>query len=340
MSTILNTDRKNNQKGMRTSFLVHALLLLLAFFIGCPYDPDKALETQYAVVVEFEKPEFVEFTNTSSSNSNKAESSSGAAKPKTDPVTEIKTKETKHVEVKRPEVKVKLPKPTPPKPTEPIISETTSEEETDIQAVEDEIQVDEPELDPLPEPEPDPVPDPEPPSNDKPVISILKDILTGKSKTKSSPNDNPGKNPSQTDGDGSGKGNTGSGKGNNTGGDDGDSGIGTGGSGTGEYDSSGDGVFGRKVIYRNYKEVLAVEFGNQAGKRITAKFCVNKQGTVTYAELVDEETNAIIPNGREGRKQVLKGIYGYKVEADLGAPAEQCGKLTIVLSEINALIGG
>jgi len=335
MSTLLADQRKNNQKGMKTSLLVHSMMLLLAFFIGCPYEPDIS-KNQYAVVVDFEKPEFVEFTNSTSSNSTKSQSSSGAPKKKADPVTEIKKPKTEHVPVERPQVKVKLPTPTP-KPTTPIISETTSEEETEIEAVEEEIEMEDPEPDPIPDPVPDPEPepDPAPPAADKPIISVLKDILVGTGKEKTSPNENPGTKPSKTDGDGSGKGNSGSGKGNNTSGDDGDSGKGTGGSGSGDYDASGDGVFGRKVIHRNYKEILAVEFGNQAGKKITAKFCVNRDGVVTYAELLDDETTAIIPNGREGRKQVLKGIYGYKVEKDLAAAAEQCGKLKIILSEIN-----
>lgn len=340
MSTILANERENNQKGMRTSLILHALMLLLAFFIGCPYEPDKAQERQYAVVVDFEKPEFVEFTNSSSSNSTKSTSSSGAPKKKADPVTEIKKPKTEHVEVKRPEVKVKLPKPPRPKPTVPIISETTTEEESEIEAAEEPIDVESPEPDPIPDPEPDPVPDPEPPANDKPVISILKDILSGKGKEKTSPNENPGDSPSKTDGTGTGKGNAGDGKGNNSSGNDGDSGTGTGGTGTGEYDSSGDGVFGRRVIYRNTLEILKVNFQNQEGKVIVSKFCVDRSGRVTYAELVDEESNAIIPNGREGRRQVLKGVYGYKVEPDPTASKEQCGKLTIRLQNIDAFAPG
>ena len=43
------------------------------------------------------------------------------------------------------------------------------------------------------------------------------------------------------------------------------------------------------------------------------------------------------PRGKE--RAVLKGVYGYKVEPDRSAPSEQCGKLSIVLSEINAFGG-
>ena len=87
--------------------------------------------------------------------------------------------------------------------------------------------------------------------------------------------------------DGTGKGEVGDGEGASEG-DDGDEGIGDAGDGLGDYDASGDGVFGRRVIYRNLNGVFAI--AKKSG-RIVAKVCINRNGIVTYAEINEFETS-------------------------------------------------
>ena len=304
--------------------MLHSSILLLAFFFGCPVN--KAVDPNYQIAVTFESKEI---TIEKASNSVKAQAKEGAVRKKSEPIDKVKTKVIKDITPKPTKVDVPKPTPTPPTPSEPVISETTVEEEVEVEAVEEEIEMDTPEIEEIPE---EPAEEIEEPVEDEPT-----EVTGGGSNSTDSDEPSDGK-PSILDGDGTGKGNSGDGAGDDESGDDDDSGIGTGGAGYGEYDDSGNGIFGRRVIYRNTKEVLDVGFENQEGKVISAKFCVNRAGKIIYAEILDDESNAIIPFGKE--KSVLRGIYGYKLEADLKAPKEECGKMTIRIQQIDAIWGG
>ncbi len=337
-------EKEHKRKGTKISFGIHLTLLVLAFFVKCNHE--KVADNQYAVAINFEEiippePEkLLDFSE--SSNSNKAQSTEGEARKDADKPAEIAELEQKVLETTKPPVELPkpIPTPTPPTPTEPVISETVVEEEAEVTAVEEVMEIEEPELEPVPDPiparEPMKEPDPTPPKAKKSTRDRLSDLLnkipkSGGTKT----DDKPSGEPSRSGGtDGTGEGSKGTGKGSDASGNDGDSGIGTGGAGKGAYDGSGQGVFGRKVIHRNFKDILAVNFENQEGKKIVAKICINQSGHVVYAELLEFETTAIIPAGKE--KQVLKGFYGYKYENDRSAPQEQCGKLTFLIENINA----
>lgn len=343
----LTLERAHKRKSTKITIAFHALLIILAFLYTCKHE--KAADNQYAVAINFEEiippePEKLEDFS-ESSNSHKASADEGAKSKDADKPEPIEQIEQTPLETKQPEVKLPKPTPTPPIPTDPVISETTVEEETDVTAVEDAMDIEEVELEPVPDPAPapDPIPDPEPAptKSKKPSIKdrlgdILKDVTK---KGGSNSSDNPTGKPSRSGGtDGSGKGEKGDGPGASKG-NDGDEGKGTGGPGNGAYDGSGRGVFGRKVIHRNFKEIMSVKFENQEGKKIVAKICVNRSGHVTFAELLDFETTAAIPDGKAGMKKVLKGFYGYRYEADRSAPEEQCGKLTFIIENINAFGG-
>lgn len=333
-------EREHKRKSTKITIAVHIVLLILAFFYTCKHE--KATENQYAVAINFEEiippePEKLEDFS-ESSNSNKASADEGAPKKDADKPEPIEKVEQTPLETTKPEVKLPKPTPTPPTPTEPVISETVTEEESEVVAVEEAIEIEEIELEPVPDPAPapDPIPDPEPapPEAKQSTQDRIGSILDVFKKGGSASDEKPKGDPSRSGGkDGTGEGKKGDGKGASKG-NDGDEGIGDGGAGTGKYDGSGRGVFGRKVIHRNFKDILAVNFENQEGKRIVAKICINKSGHVVFAELLDLETSAIIPSGKE--KKVLKGFYGYRYEADPSAPEEQCGKLTFIIENINA----
>ncbi len=308
----------DKKKARNISLVFHSMLVLLAFLWGCPYEPDKAQERQFHVKVNFQEP--IEFVPAPSSNSNKAKSTEGAQKKKADPVAKIEDKKIEEIEVKKPDIKIPTPKP----PTPPVIESETVIEEAEVPASDIDIEIEEIEIeDPSPDTEIEEVPD---------VIEVPKPRpKTGKKSTapKSGKKDVP---PSNKDGSGDGKGEQGDGKGADKEGNDGDSGVGTGGIDKGKYDGSGNGVFGRKVIYRNIKELLRVNFEGQKGKRIVVDFCVNNAGSVTYAEMNFDETTAQLTTSQ--MKQILGAFYGYKVEADYSAPSEQCGKMKVNLDEI------
>lgn len=327
MANDIAIERKHKRKSANTSLVVHIVILLIAFFSTCNYE--KAVENQYAVAVNFQEVEFKP-----SSNSNNATSTSGAAKKKADPVSEIEQKKAEPLESKVPDIKVPKPTPVPPTPTDPVITEEPVEE-SDLEAVEEIIEIDEPEIEPVPDPVPDPEPevvqeDPAPKEipkeSTKDRISRILDVFKSGGGKKT---DNPEGPPSRNDGndEGTGEGKTGTGQGKDKTGDDGDSGVGTGGAGVGEYDDSGDGVFGRKVIYRNYSKIPMTTSG-----KVAVKVCINRTGNVTYAELLERESTISDTNIL---KKTLEAARGYRFEPDLTAPKEQCGKLTIIL-DINA----
>lgn len=87
------------------------------------------------------------------------------------------------------------------------------------------------------------------------------------------------------------------------------------------YDSTGDGVFGRKIIYRDAS--LFKKLANTSGK-IAVKVCINRMGLVTFVELIPSETTIA---DREILKTFLKAARKYKFEPLSTAPIQQCGKI-------------
>lgn len=330
---IIRLEQDAKQRGVKISLVFHVTLLLLAFLWGCPYEPEQAQKRQYAVAVNFEKP--IEFKPAPSSNSNKAKAAEGAMKKKADPVAKIE-KKTERVEVKVPTPKPPTPKPptpTPPRPpviTPPIQSETTTVEEVEVVVTEPEVEVSEVEV------EVDDVPAPEVMDVPSPVKITKKPSTKVNAGTKNTSQSSEQSNTPNSAGDGSGtgKGDSGSGPGADEGGNDGDSGIGTGGTGLGEYDDSGNGIFGRRVTFRNIAPILRHASG-KSGK-IHFKVCINPRGQVNFAELNELQTTI---SDRGVLKKAIEAIYGYKFEPDPGAADEECGKIVVNVENFNGLNG-
>lgn len=314
-------EQEGSKRGMRVSIVFHTVILLLAFLWGCPYEPEKAQARQYAVAVNFEKP--IEFKPAPSSNSNKAKEKEGTMKKKADPVAKIE-KKTERIEVKVPTPKPPVPKPPTPTPTPvitpPIQSETTTVEEVEVVVTEPEVVVEEVEI------EVDDVPAPEAMDVPEPVVikkTPSTKVNAGTQNTSQSSEQSNTPN-SAGNGSGTGKGNSGTGKGADQSGNDGDSGKGTGGTGLGEYDDSGNGIFGRRVTYRNIGPILKGASG-KSGK-IYFKVCVNPKGNVIFAELNELKTTI---GDRTTLKKAIEAIYGYEFEPDPSAADEECGKIVV-----------
>jgi len=311
-------EKQNKRKGMRNSLIIHALLLLIIFFYAFP----KGKDTQ-----SVPPPVVVDFSYEPSSLSKYARAEEGKKKPKTEKVVPIKKTEVKPI----PTPKVKTPpvvKPTKPdpEPTDPIVTDAI-QEEAPIEAVDEEIEVEEPEQEVL-------TPEDLEELEQEEEELVEEEVVEMPTTKTTADGDEVGEDSAVTNGDegGTGKGNEGDGPGK-SGGDDGDEGEGDAGNGTGIYDDSGDGVFGRKVTYRNTKELLR-NMNNTNGV-IVIKFCVDRAGEVTFVEINELETTE---TNRAKLKQVAKAMYGYKVEPDPTAPAEQCGKYKFKL-DINAFGG-
>jgi outer membrane biosynthesis protein TonB len=299
-------EDKNRNKGKRISFIIHVLILLIAFFYYLP---------QVELDVEDEKPPYavkVDFTFEESSLSKFAHEDEGAQRAKSESAPEetpeqptqeqatqpevIETTQPQVIDVPKPDIKM----PTPVVTKDEVIETKTPIEESPVKVVE------KPKA-------PTSKPVPTKPSS-SPSTSSTSGSTTGTSTSK----------PSTVNGKegGTGKGNTGTGAGKDKG-DDGDAGVGNNTSdGTGAYDGSGDGVFGRKIVYRD--KSAAKEATTVSGK-VSVKVCINRAGTVTYVELNNAETTI---RDKITLKKYLKAAYGYKFQPDLSAPKEQCGKMS------------
>lgn len=309
-------EQKNKQKGLRRSIIIHLILLLIFFLYS--FTAEKPNEP-------YDKPPYpvmVDFTFEESSLSTYAHANVGRSRPKTEELTKVETSQPKEVEITKPDIELPDPTPVPnPTPTEPVVTETTVDE-SPVEAVESEVEIDDPIEEDIP------VENPTPPTVDPPKTS-KSDSPIKITKPGSDSEGSSDKMSSQTDGDGQGKGDTGDGKGSDSGNDN-TSGKGNSSDGTGVYDGSGYGIFGRSVIKRNYKAIPMTKKG-----KIVVKTCINRAGSVTFAEIMEEGTTI---TDRALLKKTLSASYGYKFEPDMKAPKEQCGKLIISLSG-NAIPG-
>lgn len=334
---------KDKRKSRNISIGFHSILLLAFFFMQFTTDPKKNIDTQYAVSIAFD--------NKVSSNSTKSQAAEGRQRQKTESrnkenrepakkVERLENKVTKPKVTSKPTPKPEITKPTPqPKvtePTEPVVSEDL-EVESPVVAVEEDIEVEAPEAEEIPEPVEIPTTEPVEESSDSPSLEdVLAEIETEAAETgesggpvgdvEESTAEEAGGG-SKTDGDkpGTGSGSAGEGAGNHEGGDDDSSGIGTGGDGLGEYDDSGDGIFGRKVTYRDYSMVQSAT--GKSGK-VVMRVCITRNGNVSFVEL-DEFATTI--DDRKMIKNALKAMWNYKYEKDMSAPKEECGKYTLTV---------
>jgi len=93
----------------------------------------------------------------------------------------------------------------------------------------------------------------------------------------------------------------------------------------GSFDGSGDGIFGRKVIYR---DLTATKAAVRVSGKIVCIVCINKAGLVTYAGLIGSETTI---KDKRALRAYLKAATGYKFQPDASAPVQQCGKLRFTI---------
>jgi hypothetical protein len=87
-------------------------------------------------------------------------------------------------------------------------------------------------------------------------------------------------------------------------------------------DTSGDGLFGRKIIFREMRFFKATTYESGI---IQVKFCINREGIVKYVEIQRDRTTIKNINTL---KSYLKGSAGYKFQPSSEAPEYECGKIT------------
>lgn len=101
---------------------------------------------------------------------------------------------------------------------------------------------------------------------------------------------------------------------------EGDEGVHITGKELGEMDFEGDGVFGRKVIYRADVKKITEREGS-----VVINLCIDRLGRVTHAAFNKESSSIDEP---EYVKRAMEVASDYKFEKDYTAPITQCGKLT------------
>ncbi|MFZ1523197.1 MAG: hypothetical protein WAT22_00160 [Saprospiraceae bacterium] len=308
MYNALTVNRADKNKGARISFVFHAVLLLLIFFYYLPKIDPAELEDKPPYAIK------VDFTFEESSLSKLAHDDAGAQRSKAEsaPAEEKVQEETpkpeevvkpEELEITKPQV-IDIPRPDIKIPN-PVVIPTYDEPIVATKPVEEApIKVSEPVKSSTPEPV-------KTAPSTKPTSSSTSGSTTGSSSK-----------PSTVDGSGGpGKGDAGTGAGRDKG-NDGNAGAGNVSEGTGEYDGSGDGVFGRKVTYR---DLSATKAAISVSGRVVTKICINRAGNVTFVELIPTETTI---RDKNTLKLYLKAARGYKFQPDLSAPKEQCGKLS------------
>jgi outer membrane biosynthesis protein TonB len=317
MQYAVAVDHKNQNKGVRISVIVHLLILLIAFFYYLPEVDLAELEDKppYAVKVDFtfQESSLSKFAH-DDEGAQRAKSESAPAQEKVEePQPEPAAEEVKpveeevvkpeEIEVTKPQVitvnrpQIKLPAPVY-KPSDDVVIAKTPSEEAPVK---------------VSEPTKSSVPSPQKSGSSSGAPSSTSGSTTGTSTAPAST-----VNGSTA---GTGKGNTGTGAGKDSG-KDGDAGLSNSSDGTGEYDGSGDGVFGRKIIFR---DLSATKAAINVSGRVVTKICINRAGIVTYTELMPGETTV---RDNKTLKLYLKAARGYKFQPDLKAPKEQCGKLS------------
>jgi outer membrane biosynthesis protein TonB len=310
MYNAISIDKDNKNKGLRISFVVHAILVLLIFFYYLPATVDPALQEDkppYAVKVDFKFEE--------SSMSKLAHDDEGVSRAKSEsaPMEEKKVEEipqpqevvkpeeinvTKPQVIETPKPDIKIPKPVFIPTNDPVIVSTTPVEEAPVK-----------------------VSPPSRPTTTEPVKPTVPATTTTSGNTTGSTTGTSTAKPSTVDGkDGTGKGDSGTGAGRDKG-NDGDSGLGNSSDGTGAYDGSGNGIFGRKITYRN---VAGAKSAISVSGRVYVKVCINRAGIVTFGEIIPSESTI---TDSKVCKEYLKVAKAYKFQPDPTAPKEECGKL-------------
>jgi len=89
-----------------------------------------------------------------------------------------------------------------------------------------------------------------------------------------------------------------------------------------KYDGTGDGVFRRKIIYR---DMSAAKSAIYVSGRVDVKVCINREGIVKYAEVLKDSSTI---KDVKALKSFLKASCGYKFQPNPDAPKYECGKMS------------
>jgi len=288
-STISITEEKNKKKGLRVSIFFHIIIVALALypFLGSSQEDE----------VKLDNPILISFTDFDSASKKSAKGNTNKKdKPakKNTPATTTKKEEVKPVPVVVPEPERK-----------PIVTAPDKEVK-----VKEEVKKVEAEVKEVPKPKERVKVDRSKRRNPAQVPATDKAEEVAEVAEKPSRSDSK----SKADGDSDGLGGSAeAGK---------DVGEGNAGEGDTGMDFSGDGIFGRKVVYRADVKKLTKKQG-----KIVINLCVNREGRVVYSKY-NPEGSTITDKSLIRDTELTTGKYRF--DKDYTADAKQCGKLTFI----------
>ncbi len=91
------------------------------------------------------------------------------------------------------------------------------------------------------------------------------------------------------------------------------------------YDVTGGGTFGRKIIYR---DMSAAKSATLVSGRVGVKVCINKEGIVKYAEILQDSSTI---KDVKTLKKFLKASCEYKFQPNPDAPDYECGRMRFTI---------
>jgi len=327
LSTAMIEDKR---RSMRTSAIIHAILILLALLPFLRPDiPPKPYEQ--AILVEFDPPQEVGGSSEGSQQSGPKMREEAAAAEASEDMVEEPVEETRETKVKPVETT-----PSPPvltSKTEPPVIKQTKVRKVDIktppkptETIPQQTKVEE-----VPTPKKDPVLKPS--KTKKVVIKIdIPSPKKGKGKTGGSSttkSESTGNGQGKANEGGAGEGGTGSSKtgdGKNDGNGSGNEGQGDGksgdGKGSGNGDGEGDGILRRTLLKTPDMTGIIKESG-----KLYFDVCVNRTGRVTFAEF-NREYSTI--KDMDVIRKALSYTKDYVFERDADAPTRECGRVGVI----------
>lgn len=339
MSVIVRTEEAKNGKSFGLSFIIHAILLLLTLFLVIPSTPpvqDPPIPKEEEFLVDLDMPVFkqkakeIKFTEKPFNEVKADRTPSMGTKGRADEGASAPRQEAP------PPAPVTNPNPVPaatPDPVKPATSTPIRTPDPVVKTPEPVLASNDEDVPTTKQTPPTPGTKPAGPTTPNKTGTTTPTRTGPQTNGGGAPNSNgstPGATPGRTSsagGTGTGAGNTGTG-GGRTGGPDANEGEGNSSTGTGMYDGTGDGVFGRKVVYR---DVAAAKAALNVSGTCAVKICVNQAGIVTFTDIIEGETTI---KDSKTLKNYLRAARNYKVQPDKSAPKEQCGKLVFKANNV------
>ena len=312
----LNAEKTRKKKSMRTSVIIHIIILLLAIYPFLEQVSSYDFDRENAIVIEFDFSPQAASSKNAVERTRAGEPTKSEAAPQNSKVetpSQIQQSKPQVDQVQRPQQKIQVPVLTDPFENEVEVTEVESPAEN-----------------PQKLPEPSGAAEPVEEAIEKPVVAVEKPSTTSQN-TSNNSDPFPALEElifEEESGSGSGK-SDGNLPGNRPGegGTDNSSSRASSGSGNRGNGGFGDGLFGDGALTRQVVKRGPIKSAIKREGKVNFRICVNRAGRVTSATPLRKGSTILDPNYQKLATETMKG---YLFEEDNSAPAVQCGNFTFV----------